>query len=77
MTQMFDFTVTYRKGAQMQAPDALSRAPCNSEDAEVDLIEFDNPQDEWYNSLVEKVLQDPDSYDKFAMKDGFLFNVPK
>lgn len=87
-TAMFDFNVIHRKGSMMKAPDALSRNPltdpsdsCSSApkdvlDVDVELIELtDDGEDPWYDSLKKKVEEDPDSYNKFAVKDGYLMKL--
>lgn len=67
-TQQFDFDVVYRQGALMKAPDALSRNP-----VDVGLVDVPSETtDNWYTSLVQKVAQDPQAYDKFSVKNGFL-----
>jgi len=53
----------------MEAPDALSRNP-----VEVNLIDIPSElSDEWYQNLTQKVTNEPERYDRFALKDGQLY----
>lgn len=78
--QQYRMTITHQKGKKMQAPDALSRNPVDSEEPrqneqqpEVALIDLPTTiEDRWYLKLVEQVEADPDSYDKFRLQDGVL-----
>lgn len=61
----------------VDCPESTSSAPKDVLEVNVDLIDLDNGDDgdPWYNSLKKKVQEDPDSYSKFALKDGYLMKL--
>ena len=64
----WNLTITHRKGNLMQAPDALSRNP-----VDVALVDLpDTITDVWYRGLVQKVQENPENFENFCMKDGYL-----
>lgn len=85
--QQYKMNVIHRSGAQMKAPDALSRNPWEKLEENEPVTEEKDPisalvdlpeviDDNWYNSLLEKVRNDPDSYEKFKVdENGNIFKL--
>ena len=68
--QAYDFKVIHRPGSKMQGPDALSRNPV------VDLIDLPRVvEDPWYLDLKKRVEEEPDSYERFAIRGNLLFKL--
>ena len=75
--QQYDFSISHRKGKLMEAPDALSRSPLpHPEDLPIALVDLpDEITDPWYCKLLEKIVDNPEEYEKFSIKDGRLFKL--
>lgn len=78
--QQYRFNIIHRKGSSMQAPDALSRNPeersLEDERLEVAVLDFpETIQDSWYMSLMSKISENPEEYEKFCLKDNKIFKL--
>ena len=87
----YTLVVGHRKGKYMSVPDALSRAPYNVEGedekpklssikASIDSIilqklNFENLDDRWYLNLKEKILERPEAYPSFFVKNNKIFKI--
>lgn len=80
--QQFNMKLIHKKGAAMQAPDALSRNAIDDPDVnekscpEVFLVDLPQTiEDKWYLKMVDCVKNDPESYSKFSLKDNQIFKL--
>lgn len=72
---LFDFTIKFRKGKNMEAPDALSRIPYALSAAHVTskIPSFSKVQDPWYIDLISRVKANPQNFPSFQVTGEFLF----
>lgn len=66
--QAYDFTLVHRKGKHHVVPDALSRS-VNI----INIAQFDNTNDQWYQKLKRAFIQDPQSNDNLKLVNGLLY----
>ena len=78
----FDCVILHRKGSLMNVPDALSRAPYNTEQVSLNCIEFISAQkdfsstkDKAYEALRKKILEFPDAYPAFKVAENIIFKL--
>lgn len=63
--QAYNFDLLHRKGSLMVVADALSRA-IDSVDIKI------KSKDVWYETLVKKVIENPENYPQFRVENGIL-----
>lgn len=63
--QPYDFELKHRKGKFMVVADALSRA--------IDKIDAVDSDDEWYERLKSEVLENPERYQQFTVRNRKIF----
>lgn len=85
----FSYQIIHRKGSEMAVPDALSRAPYNTEGSDeedkvqancFDLItnnakDFSQVQDRYYVDLRRKILERPDLYPMFKVANDVVYKL--
>lgn len=77
--QQFDMTVRHRRGKENVVADALSRStaaidvgpatPANSQPSPT----LGDPDQNWYDDMIEKVAMQPDEFVDFQVREGVLF----
>lgn len=75
--QQYDFDVVHRPGKNHLVPDALSRSV-----PVVDVIDEDSPEielcnDKWYMGLAQKIVEKPQDYPLWMLKDGKIYRKTK
>lgn len=66
--QPYNFDLVHRRGSQMVVADALSRAV-----ELVDIENFSNAKDKWYDNLMERVATVPSEYSNFRVENNTLY----
>lgn len=66
--QPYDITFVHRKGSQMVVADAFSRAV-----ETVDVNIFPSAEDNWYDSLIARVLADEAKFPQFRVENSILY----
>lgn len=72
--QQFDYKVVHRKGRDNVVADGLSRSvPGSCDVLEISEIDLEVVQDEWYNNLKDRILQNPLNFPRWRVTEGKIY----